>query len=392
VVPPASIPFFAPADTAQAVATVYTVSLLATLPIAAAGIAVVALRRAGAEARLLALRAAGFALLIAFIGRQLPLHWLEWVLPAPLTTPLVALGRVQVTQGGSASGASNTVATVVALAFMVYVAGALLTLAPMLAGSLRVRLLARRARTLHVIGRVRVLVSDQASVPMTWGVLRPVVMLPSAALSWPAEQRRITLIHELAHVRAGDWVFGVLARLTCALYWCHPGAWWLARAMNEECELACDERVIASGVRRSDYAELLVCAADQLLPAGAVGLSSANGLRARLAAIVGSAGVRAPLARRWVFAAAASAVVIAAPTSTVQLAPTRDVLTSLVRDTRWESRAYAVVGLARRADPDSVAVARAIAEGDPDPQVRAWARAALRERGTTAELRAILRQ
>ena len=53
----------------------------------------------------------------------------------------------------------------------------------------------------------------------------------------------------------------------------------------------------------------------------------------------------------------------------------RDVLTTLMQDGRWESRAYAGVGLARRAD--SVAVARAAAERDPSPRVRAWARYAL---------------
>jgi hypothetical protein len=54
------------------------------------------------------------------------------------------------------------------------------------------------------------------------------------------------------------------------------------------------------------------------------------------------------------------------------------VLTTLIGDTRWESRAYAVIGLARRAD--SVAVARSIAERDPNPRVRAWARYALDQR------------
>jgi hypothetical protein len=61
--------------------------------------------------------------------------------------------------------------------------------------------------------------------------------------------------------------------------------------------------------------------------------------------------------------------------SAVELSPSRDVLASLMRDVRWESRAYAVIGLARRAD--SVAVARSAAELDPSPRVRAWARYAL---------------
>jgi hypothetical protein len=61
--------------------------------------------------------------------------------------------------------------------------------------------------------------------------------------------------------------------------------------------------------------------------------------------------------------------------STVELAPTRSVLTTLMRDIRWESRAYAVAGLAQRRD--SVEVARTAARFDPSPRVRAWAEYAL---------------
>ena len=87
--------------------------------------------------------------------------------------------------------------------------------------------------------------------------------------------------------------------------------------------------------------------------------------------------------------AAVSTFAVAGPVSAVQLAPSREVLTTLMLDARWESRAYAVVGLAQRRD--TIAVARSAAELDPNPRVRAWARYALGERGEVAELRAILR-
>ena len=73
--------------------------------------------------------------------------------------------------------------------------------------------------------------------------------------------------------------------------------------------------------------------------------------------------------------AAVAALALAAGLSAVRLAPSRDVLTALLADATWESRAYAVVGLAQR--PDTIALARAAAESDPSPHVRAWARYAL---------------
>jgi hypothetical protein len=58
-------------------------------------------------------------------------------------------------------------------------------------------------------------------------------------------------------------------------------------------------------------------------------------------------------------------------------------------DARWESRAYAVLGLAQR--QDSIGVARSAAELDPNPRVRAWARYALGERVDVTPLPALLR-
>jgi hypothetical protein len=80
----------------------------------------------------------------------------------------------------------------------------------------------------------------------------------------------------------------------------------------------------------------------------------------------------------------------AAPLSVVQLAPTRAVLTSLMLSAQWETRAYAVLGLAERAD--SVAVARSAAELDPSPRVRAWARYALDHRGVLPALVPVTRE
>jgi hypothetical protein len=83
-------------------------------------------------------------------------------------------------------------------------------------------------------------------------------------------------------------------------------------------------------------------------------------------------------------------MIVAAPMSAVRLSPTRDVLTMLVQYARWESRAYAVLGLAQR--QDSVAVARSIAERDPNPRVRAWARYALGGDAERVQLRAVLNE
>jgi len=392
----AAIPVISPADSARAVATVYTVSLLATLPIVIALVAAWMLRRASAQGRTLVWRSAFVTLLVLFVGRQLPLHWMAWVVPSALATPLVELGRVQVAPTMSRDA---TATSMVQLVLIAYLAGVALVLGQTLFAAIHARWILRDGEdvgdewqralntlqpALGVRRRVRLVSTPSVAVPATWGFLRPVIAVPSRALDWSAEQRRMVLRHELEHVRAGDWAFNVVGRMVCALFWFHPAAWWMARELRRDSELACDDRVIAAGIRRSDYAELLVSAADDLLwSAGALALSERSGLRSRLAAVLDTRHDVVPLARRWVAAACVSTIAIGAPMSAVQLAPTRDVLTTLMRDTRWESRAYAVLGLAQR--PDSVAVARDAAELDPSPRVRAWARYALGDRSVGAD-------
>jgi beta-lactamase regulating signal transducer with metallopeptidase domain len=397
------IPFVAPADSARAVSSVYTASLLVTLPLVAAVAGAIALRRARAEARVLVWRSTLAALVLVFIGRQLPLHWMAWVVPSALATPLVALGRVQVasTPELHAGGAS-----VITMIWFAYLLGASFVAVPTMLASLKMRRIARRAlvldddrwqlalveakRSIGIEREIRLIVTGELGIPATWGAFHPVVAIPITAIEWTDEQISIVLRHELAHVRSRDWLFTVIARVACALYWFHPGVWWVSRRLRDDCEHVSDDRVIASGVRRSDYAELLIGAADRFLGLEpALALSRTRGLRGRLGAILDIDHSVVPLARGWFAFAALSTALVAGPISAVRLAPTRDVLTSLMRDSRWESRAYAVLGLAER--PDTLAVARAAAEADPNPRVRAWARYALRE-GTAAQLRAVLHQ
>ena len=395
-----------PADSARAVATIYTASLLALVPVAVAGAIALVLRRSNAQGRALAWRSAVVVLLLIFIGRQFPLHWMAWIVPATLAAPLVALGRVQVMSVNAILGAtdpSSVGMSVAAMLLFVYAIGLLAVSGSTLTGLWRARRVLRRARPadaswrratddaragLGIRRQVRVLISRDVSVPITWGYWRPVVVLPASLASWTAAERRLVMLHEAEHARTGDWLFALAARAACAIYWFHPAVWWTAKQLHDDSELACDERVIAAGARRSDYADLLVRAVDLVAGARnddalpALALSRSDGLRTRLSALLDGRREVRPIARRWAAAAVTATLAASVPLSAVELAPTRDVLTTLMRDARWESRAYAVLGLARRSD--SIAVARSAAALDPSPRVREWARYALGLRAVAA--------
>lgn len=122
---------------------------------------------------------------------------------------------------------------------------------------LRLRRLEAGSREAMVSG-VPVRVSEQVQTPLTWGVGRSIILLPSTLLSGDPAVRESALRHEQAHVARWDWAWNLLAEMVCALCWFQPGIWWLRSRMRLESERACDDRVLLSGIAGPDYAEHLL--------------------------------------------------------------------------------------------------------------------------------------
>jgi beta-lactamase regulating signal transducer with metallopeptidase domain len=262
----------APGDGARVMGMLYSVSLLSLVPLVAAVIAAIALRHRAAGERALIWRSVVIVLLVAIVGELLPFQLKAWIVPQGLASPFIVIGRAQLAvleRVAPVAGDRTLVEGILAI----WACGAIAVMVPTVGGLLRLRRTARGAarvddpglRALLVeaqrasgVGReVRLLVSPHASVPMTWGALRPVVLLPMAALTWRRDHQRAVLLHELNHVRSADALFALAARVVCTLQWFNPLAWWTARRLLAESELACDDRVLAAGVRRSDYARML---------------------------------------------------------------------------------------------------------------------------------------
>ena len=117
------------------------------------------------------------------------------------------------------------------------------------------------AAALGVRRRVRLLLGDSRVVPMTWGIVRPVLFLPAAAEDWSIRRLHTVLLHELAHIKRHDSLSRSLAQLACSVFWFHPLAWIAAGRMLREQERACDDVVLLSGANPHRYAETLVAIA-----------------------------------------------------------------------------------------------------------------------------------
>ena len=151
-------------------------------------------------------------------------------------------------------------------------------------------LLAEAARLAGVARPVRLLASQETTVPLTWGLARPVVLLPPDHEEWSDERRRAVLIHELAHVARWDYATQFATQICCALYWFNPLIWLAARGLRQERERACDDRVLGAGTRASTYAgELLEIARSSLgvrAPGPALAMARRSELEGRLLAIL----------------------------------------------------------------------------------------------------------
>ena len=117
----------------------------------------------------------------------------------------------------------------------------------------------RIAAALRVRTAIHVVDSALVDVPTAVGWLRPVILLPIAALAnlTPAQVEAI-LVHELAHVRRHDYLVNLLQVLAETLLFYHPAVWWMSRCVRAEREHCCDDVAVEVSGDRVAYASALV--------------------------------------------------------------------------------------------------------------------------------------
>lgn len=95
--------------------------------------------------------------------------------------------------------------------------------------------------------------------PMTYGILRPVILLPEEP-DWDTPQTRFALEHEFVHVRHFDAAWKLLMNLTLAVHWFDPAVWLMSSLFDRDMELSCDETVLLrlGSRRREEFARMLL--------------------------------------------------------------------------------------------------------------------------------------
>ena len=178
-------------------------------------------------------------------------------------------------------------------------------------------LLGQLARQYDIKRPVVLLESPDTDVPVTWGIVYPVILVPSDD-SWDEEQRVAVLTHELAHVKRFDALTQQLAQIALALLWFHPLVWMAVRRMRLEREHACDDFVLSAGARPSRYADDLLGLARRLArpmapAAAALAMARRSELEGRLLSILDPHVKRTAVRRARVALLTAGVVLLSLP-------------------------------------------------------------------------------
>jgi len=113
------------------------------------------------------------------------------------------------------------------------------------------------------------IISPHIASPCLAGAVRPRILLPSRLLEDTTEcEMRHIFLHECIHHKQGDIWYTWLWTLTLALHWFNPLLWWAGRRLSQDCEAACDERVLAmlEPDKRTSYGQSLLALAKRLCP------------------------------------------------------------------------------------------------------------------------------
>ena len=232
---------------------------------------------------------------------------------------------------------------------IVWIAGAIMMLTRTAAGHWRVRSLFGGAAEITDRGRLA-LVEEVAAqvgfrrklvlkrsiatdVPLSYGLLRATVLLPTDSDQWSEERRRVVLAHELIHARRLDSLWGLVAQGALAVNWFHPLAWLAVRQFRREQERSCDDAVVTAGTPGAAYAAHLVALARSIaIPEPALGMAERFDLEGRVHALLDASRSRRGVSRRLGAVMFAGALALVIPLAAVHAQAAKGAVAGTVYD------------------------------------------------------------
>ena len=101
-------------------------------------------------------------------------------------------------------------------------------------------------------------VSEEIQGPVTFGLRRPVILLPPQFAEMGADRQQAIAGHEMLHVARRDWAFNLAEEIILAGFWFHPAVWWLVSQIRLSREQVVDRQVVKLIGARKPYLHALV--------------------------------------------------------------------------------------------------------------------------------------
>ncbi|MFB3905312.1 MAG: M56 family metallopeptidase [Acidobacteriota bacterium] len=151
----------------------------------------------------------------------------------------------------------------------VLAAGMLLRFSRLVVGALRLRRALQAARPVDLpwdmsrlapgLGRrPRVCCVDTVVSPATYGLFRPVILLPVRFAYLTETQKLGVVCHELRHVQRHDWLFRLGEEVSRCVFWFHPLVLWLTRQIELSRQQSVDQEVVRMLGQSRDYLDSLL--------------------------------------------------------------------------------------------------------------------------------------
>ena len=192
---------------------------------------------------------------------------------APITVPeqisVPSVEELVATANPSPGGQNSTPANLYPWLGALLVTGILLRLIWLGVGFYRLHRLQRRTTRQSLPPHLQALeeevgvsadyrMSGEVVGPVTFGWLRPMIILPESFVQLEQGMQRAVICHELLHVKRRDWLWNTVDELVRTLFWFHPAFHWLMRRIQLTREQVVDEQVVHLLGSRKTYLHSLV--------------------------------------------------------------------------------------------------------------------------------------
>jgi bla regulator protein BlaR1 len=138
--------------------------------------------------------------------------------------------------------------------------------------------------------RVRVKQSENIKIPVTYGILKPVILLPKSLKQSDEEQLRFVLVHELTHIKHFDILLKWILLVAVSMHWFNPFVWIMYVLANRDIELSCDETVLRTTdgeFSKTSYAMALISLEEHKLKVNPIGnYFNRNAIEERITSIM----------------------------------------------------------------------------------------------------------